>query len=289
MRNISFSFVKLNQYADSISLLEYIISEKANFRDALHLIVCYYAIGDKENMKKAFFKLLEIPFSPWSEKYGTILEEDDPAINLINEAIRNDQLRKLEREKLQERDWCILMSAKLIAPMIGDTFSQGYDWCVEKMKNAGYFDLVSDLEINKAVKHLKKRNFNEAIRTLKSFEKKEEKAASTAATNLSFLFLIQNEIDLSEKYADEAIGVDHFNPGALVNKGNCCFKKDDYERAKGYYKEALTIESTCVEALYNLALTYKKLNQLDKALDCLFRLNSLISGHVHVLYQIANM
>jgi len=289
MRNIGLSFVKLNQYTDSISLFEYIISEKGNFRDALHLIVCHYALGDRESMKKAFLKLLEIQFNSWSEKYGTILDEDDPTVSLMNEAIRNDQLRKLEREKLHERDWCLLMSAKLIAPVIGETFSQGYDWCVEEMKNAGYLDLVNDLEINKAVKHLKKREFNEEISTLKSFEKKEGKAASSAATNLSFLFLIQNEIDQAEKYADEAVNVNHFNPGALVNKGNCCFKHEDYERAKEYYKEALTNESTCVEALYNLALAYKKLSQLDKALDCLFKFNSLIPNHVHVLFQIASM
>ncbi|KAL3182493.1 hypothetical protein MRX96_007178 [Rhipicephalus microplus] len=38
---------------------------------------------------------------------------------------------------------------------------------------------------------------------------------------------------------------------ALVNKGNCCFVNNDLDRAVQYYREALTNEASCVEALYN--------------------------------------
>ena len=39
---------------------------------------------------------------------------------------------------------------------------------------------------------------------------------------------------------------------ALVNKGNVLFVRGDYEKAREYYKDAITNDSSCVEALYNL-------------------------------------
>ena len=42
---------------------------------------------------------------------------------------------------------------------------------------------------------------------------------------------------------------------ALVNKGNCLFSASNFEGARDYYIEALTVESLCVEAVYNLGLS----------------------------------
>ena len=38
--------------------------------------------------------------------------------------------------------------------------------------------------------YLRQKNFKDAVETLKMFEKKETKVASTAATNLSFLYFL---------------------------------------------------------------------------------------------------
>lgn len=62
--------------------------------------------------------------------------------------------------------------------------------CVDAIKNSQYADLANDLEINKAVMYLRQKNFKDAVETLKMFEKKETKVASTAATNLSFLYFL---------------------------------------------------------------------------------------------------
>lgn len=60
MKNIGLAFVKLGQYTDAITSYEYIMAEKADFRTALHLLLCHHALGDKEKMKKSFTKLLDI-------------------------------------------------------------------------------------------------------------------------------------------------------------------------------------------------------------------------------------
>lgn len=39
---------------------------------------------------------------------------------------------------------------------------------------------------------------------------------------------------------------------ALTNKGNCYFAENNFEKAKHYYEDAVKIDASCVEALYNL-------------------------------------
>ncbi|CAG2174685.1 unnamed protein product, partial [Oppiella nova] len=292
MHNIGLSFVRLNQFADAITSFEYIMSERIDTITAFHLIVCSYALGDRQQMKQYFSKLLEVNAEDsFEDKYVTHSDINDDLTNhLLVEVIKNDDLRQWEKQRRHDSEWSILTAAKLVAPVIGDTFSQGYEWCVDQIRNSSAFaHLANDLEINKAVKHLRKREFIEAIATLKSFEKRDNKSASTAATNLSFLYLLQNDISMAEKYADEAINANRYNSGALVNRGNTYYRHQDFERAKEYYKEAVNNDSQCLEAMYNLSLAFKKLGAYEDALDYLFKLHALTKRHPHILYQIANI
>ncbi len=62
--------------------------------------------------------------------------------------------------------------------------------CIEQVKISPYINLAHDLEIQKAIVYLKAKNFTMAIETLKDFEKRDVKVASSAATNLSFLYFL---------------------------------------------------------------------------------------------------
>ncbi len=67
----------------------------------------------------------------------------------------------------------------------------GYTWCLETLKSSSYAFLAAELEINKAVMFLKQKEINQAIDTLKAFEKKtESKIVSSAATNLAFIYYL---------------------------------------------------------------------------------------------------
>ncbi len=56
--------------------------------------------------------------------------------------------------------------------MIEDSFSSGYNWCVDTIKmSSQHSQLANDLEINKAVMFLKQKDFTSAVETLKAFEK----------------------------------------------------------------------------------------------------------------------
>ncbi|CAL4120134.1 unnamed protein product, partial [Meganyctiphanes norvegica] len=288
MHNIGLVFVRMGQYSEACTSFEYIMQEEANFKAGLDLVTAYFALGDKEKMKKGFQLLLDCQLDiDDDEKYTA--SSDDNQSRLILEVIRNDSLRKLERQMKQEAERAILTAAKLISPVIESTFSAGYNWCVDTIKQSQYADLANDLEINKAVMYLRQKNFKDAIETLKMFEKKETKVASTAATNLSFLYFLQNENEQAQKYAIMARDANGYNDAALVNLGNCCFQSNDLEKAREHYLAALDIDASCVEALYNLGLTNKKLGNHEEALDSLLKLHAVVRNYPPVVYQIAHL
>lgn len=112
-------------------------------------------------------------------------------------------------------------AAKLIAPAIEDDILQGYEWLIETLKNSKYPDIQSEIEIARAIHYVKTKNIDLAIESLKSFEKKDKKMMTLASTNLSFLYLLEGDLENAEKYSDIALKYDRFNSKAKVNKGNC--------------------------------------------------------------------
>uniref|UniRef100_A0A8C5M063 Intraflagellar transport protein 88 homolog n=1 Tax=Leptobrachium leishanense TaxID=445787 RepID=A0A8C5M063_9ANUR len=288
MQNIGIAFVKTGQYADAINSFEHIMAESPNLKAGFNLIRCYFAIGDREKMKKAFQKLIAVPLGIDDEDKYISASEDQHA-NLLIEAIKNDSLYEMERDRKALAEKYIMTAAKLIAPAIETSFAVGYDWCVEVVKASPYVELANDLEINKAITFLRQKNFNKAVETLKMFEKKDTRVKSAAATNLSFIYFLEKEYSQADVYADLAVTADRYNPAALTNKGNIVFVSEDYEKAAEYYKEALRNDSSCTEALYNLGLTYKKLNRLDESLDCFLKLHAILRNSTQVISQIASL
>ena len=109
----------------------------------------------------------------------------------------------------------------MIAPAIEDTFAEGFDWCIEEVKMSQRHELANDLEIHKALVFLKERDFDEAVTILKTFEKKDTQVKAQAATNLSFIYLLQGNLNDARRYADASVKADRFNSAALTNKGRC--------------------------------------------------------------------
>ncbi|XP_071337682.1 intraflagellar transport protein 88 homolog isoform X2 [Trachinotus anak] len=288
MQNIGVVFVCMGQYSDAITSFEHIMGESPNIKTGFNLILCYYAIGDRERMKKAFQKLISVPLGIDDEdKY--IPSNDDTSSNMVIEAIKNDKLHQMERDLKVLAEKYIMTAAKLIAPAIETSFATGFDWCVDMVKSSQYVELANDLEINKAITYLRQKDFNQAVETLKTFEKKDSRVKSAAATNLSFLYFLEKDYDQADRYADLAMNADRYNPAALINKGNTVFFKQDYEKAAEFYKEALRNDSSCTEALYNLGLTYKKLNRLGEALDGFLKLHAILRNSAQVMYQLAHL
>lgn len=287
MQNIGIAFVKMGKYEEAVSSFEHIMNDSPSFKTGFNLILCYFALNDQEKMKWAFEQMLTVDMKFDDEdKYQS---SDNKEHNQFIEVIKNDALRRLEREKKYEAEKCIKTAAKIISPHIDNSFASGYDWCVDAVKRSKYSELANDLEIDKAIMYLKKKDFRQAVETLKSFEKKDSKVASIAATNLSFLYFLERDLQQADRYADMAITSDRYNPAALVNKGNVLYSNKEYEKAREYYQEALQNDSSCVEALYNLGLSNKMIGRFEESLDCYYKLHAILRSSPQVMYQIADL
>ena len=288
MQNIGAVFVKMAQYNDAVTSYEHIMSEKPDFQSGLNLILCYFALGDKEKMTKSFNKLLTVNLGLDDEDKYTANSEN-PQESVYLDAIRNDSLRQLERKRKIIAERCIIAASKVIAPVIGNSFSEGFDWCVEQVKTSSYHELANDLEIHKAIIYLKERDFAQAVSILKTFEKKDTPVKSQAATNLSFIYFLQGNRDNAKRYADAAVKADRFNSASLTNKANGLYLDGDPDGAIALYKEALENDFSCHEALYNLGLVYKRLRNFRESLECFMKLHNIARSNAQVLYQIASL
>lgn len=75
----------------------------------------------------------------------------------------------------------------------------------------------------------------------------------------------------------------------MVNRANCLYVRGEFDAAKESYLEAIGVEADCVEAIYNLGLVNKRLENYADAMQAFKKLHRIIPRAVSVLYQIANM
>ncbi|XP_065648615.1 intraflagellar transport protein 88 homolog isoform X2 [Hydra vulgaris] len=288
MKNIAMVFVKMAQYSDALTTYEHIMTDLPDMQTGFNLLLCAYALNDKEKMKKSFQKLTQIAsIDVDNEKYNP--SANDHHGQMVLDAIRDDSLRRYNKQKQLTAERYITMAAKLIAPVIEDGFDEGFDWCTDIVKASPYIELANELEITRSLVYLKQKDFTKAAQILKKFEKKSSKMQSQAAVNLSFLYFLEGDVAQSDKHAEIAISSDRYNPAALLNKGNAEYHNGNYLKAKDYYAEALNIEASCTEALHNLGLCYKKMSKFDEALECFHKLNLVLPNNAEVICQIGQI
>lgn len=80
MQNIAVSFVKLGQYNDAVTSFEHIMVEEPTFRTGLNLILCYYALRDREKMKRTFERLLTVELNADDEHKYTATPVSNSAV-----------------------------------------------------------------------------------------------------------------------------------------------------------------------------------------------------------------
>jgi intraflagellar transport protein 88 len=292
-RNIGNAFVRLGQFQDAITSYERIMKEQGkdspNFQTAFNLILCYYALGDADKMKRGFNKILSIPIQGVAED-----EDDEDEVKAAEEAeavghARVDALREEMKKQQKEAEQYILTCARLIAPAIDpNDWTVGYDWVIDQLK-VDHENLGGQMSIDMGLQYLKKKEFEKAIELLKGFEKKDQNMKAMAATNLSFIYFLEGDYNSADEYADLAVRNSRYNAKALVNKGNCLFVAHEYHRAKELYLEAIGVQADCVEAIYNLGLANVRMNSPDEARQAFEKLHTIIPNNPAVIYQIANL
>jgi len=296
MRNIGHAFFKMHQFPDAIDAYENLLMQGAQHLDfvtGFNLILCYYALGDKDKMKSGFAKLLNI------EQVGLEDFDEEEEMDLMespsgkeNERKRidgDDALREDIKRRQRQAARFIVNAANLIAPVMEKTAVLGYDWLIEALNHHGFPRIASELEIAKASYFLRYKEFDQAITVLKKFEKKEPSLMACAATNLSFLYFLEADHANAEKYADIAVKADRYNARALVNKANCMFMNDEFERAKDVYLEAIGVSADCLEAIYNLGLVNMHIGRYQEALLAFDKLHSITHANCDVMWQLGDI
>lgn len=288
--NLGVLLIKMGQYADAAANFELIMADRSDLKGGLHLILCYYALGDAEKIKRAFHQMLAVEMDLEDDlKITTVFT--NPSHQYILDLIKSDSYFVLESKQKQLAKRNILMAANLIASIIEENFNEGYTWCVEIIKNSHYAVLANELELNKAIMYLKQHEVNQAIETLKYYEKKEPAIAANAVISLTFIYIKMKDLTNATKYAELSRDIDSYNPAAFVNSGTCEMLKDDNEMAKRYFEEALEIDPTSFEALYNLGLVHKRMGDFESALNYFRKIYSTVSNchHPHVIYQMGSV
>ena len=88
MRNIGNAFVKVGQFQDAITSFEAVMDASPEMHTGFNLILCYFALGDADRMKRGFQRLLNIKQSELSADITSEEENaiaDDPLTHMIRE------------------------------------------------------------------------------------------------------------------------------------------------------------------------------------------------------------
>jgi intraflagellar transport protein 88 len=299
IRNIANAFVKLGQFQDAIENYETIINGgSADIQTAFNLLLCYYARGDKDKLKKHFMKILNVPIPGMTEEDEERHRDRDAAPsspgNLngtahdLNLSEKEDLLKTELHHRIEVSNERVLTAARLIAPIVDEKndWVAGYKWVIDQLRS-DYESVLSKFEIDLSMMYMKKRQFDEAISILKNFEKKDLSLRAIAGTNLSFIYFLEGDYAQAEKHADAAIKSDRYNAKALVNKGNCLFVAREEQRAREMYLEAVGVEADCIEAIYNLGLVNIKMNNFQEAQSAFDKLNTSLPSMPEALFQLA--
>lgn len=61
--NIGMLFVQMGRLEEAAKSFEYVMGQRAEFKAGLHIILCYFALGHRDKMRKGFIELLMVPLN----------------------------------------------------------------------------------------------------------------------------------------------------------------------------------------------------------------------------------
>ncbi|KAJ9506505.1 hypothetical protein QJQ45_019632 [Haematococcus lacustris] len=183
MRNIGLAFVRLGQYQDALQSFTQVMDHSPDHQTGYNLVVCAYALGDREGMKDAYVRLLSVRSYEEDEEdeeemSGLMANEEDDMQQVASltqysiAVVQDDGLKEELRKRLNHITRGIVSSAQLISEKIDRQggFQAGFDWCAEQLRaaGAGAARLANEVELAKASKFLANKDFEAAIEVFKA-------------------------------------------------------------------------------------------------------------------------
>ena len=112
----------------------------ADFQSGFNLIICYYAIGEHEKMRRGFTNLISIPMESLGDEED---EEDGKDADNANGGVtelkvvhlKRDGLKAVIRQRQKKATEYMLTAAKLCAPALDKKdWITGYNWVIDTLK-----------------------------------------------------------------------------------------------------------------------------------------------------------
>eukprot|EP00834_Sanchytrium_tribonematis_P006817 NODE_541_length_6250_cov_0.390831.p1 type:complete len:611 gc:universal NODE_541_length_6250_cov_0.390831:2682-850(-) len=262
LKSIAQNRIHLNQLDKAIEDYQSVLSLKFDIQAAYELFICYSKTNAHAKIKSLFKE---------------ILVQTDPDLEfnrlLIN---KNDDLSDYCQSKCNQFEKLVLFAVKLqlsLIPNLDYLLLECLDGCIDIVKNSPHNYLTNALELLKCWQLLILKKSQDAIELYKSFELKEQRLKSAASINLSFIYLMQKDLQNAEKYCSMVLSKDKYNSKALVNMGCICYEKGELLKAMDYFQRALNSDALCIPALHNLAFT--KQSEGFKWFEKLFQIHHL--------------
>lgn len=115
-KNVGLALVKQRRFGKAIEMYEDVMNDTPEFDVGFNLIVCLYALGEKDKMRTWFERLLMIDIP------GVDEEEQEELLQLQNKTEKavgdQDPLKEYLKRKKKEALAYVSQAAKLVAPYI---------------------------------------------------------------------------------------------------------------------------------------------------------------------------
>lgn len=263
-----------NTFLDAGSIKEAIVeyeavamSLDADIETCFNLLLCYIKSGNIQKVTQTFMKIVDV--------YGTTSKVDEEVSGAVE--IENDF-----------KDLVVTSTRIVCRYLCRNKCDEELRWLHDQLKDRTPF-IAQYIGIDDALLNISQNEFKIAIKMLKSYENKGAEISTAISINLTTIYSLEGKHEFADHHADAALASSRFNPRALVNKGNRLFIKDDFSSAREFYLDAINIDYTNFEAMYNLAITNRRLGFLTEALECFQKLLTQNKNEPRVLYQLVNI
>ncbi|KAK8860347.1 Intraflagellar transport protein 88 [Tritrichomonas musculus] len=270
-QNCGIAQIHLGDYHKALSSFETAMRQEPSIKTGYNLVLCHSVLSSVEELKEAYIRML--------------LVKPQSSIAEMNESdILGNQLHIERREQVR----LVMLASRLVASKANDNWQEMYEFIFQQLKKSKYPEAAGEFEIAYSLAYLSHKNANKAIEMLRQIRKKDPQLMALAATNLSFLYYLEQDFENADKYADIALEHDKYNAQALVNKGNCLMQNGKEDEARETYLQAISVEADCVEALYNLGLVSKLMGAYDESIQVFEKLLRIIPKCPEVHFELSD-
>ncbi|KAL9890255.1 intraflagellar transport protein 88-like protein nompB [Glossina fuscipes fuscipes] len=292
-QNIGLLFVRMGQYADAAASFEFIMSERGDIRSGIHLILCYYAMGDVDKIKHTFRNLCDI--QPTEAEKDL---ENESSIIKLQQHIASEQQhqstqlnssKRFSQQQQYQQNECEQTTTAEIEVIDGENAGAlGEEFAMNAIDTNRNGNCVSGFEQRPktGLKTAANRN-NYILQTLKSDElaiyvkqrKITEKRAITMIVDLISPIIEENYND-GYNWCIEVIKTSHLAWLASeleLNKALVYLRQNDVNQAIETLQmyDRKSEGSMTASALTNLIFIYINMDNLDMATHCVSQLNEI--------------